>query len=75
MCVCVTNSDFAFHRYFLVYPTPGYGNCFSFNKKDNAMDNDAGDRVSSLPSARFGLSLVLNIDPSAYMINGGTKQV
>ena len=69
------NSVIAFQRYFAVYPTPGYGNCFSFNKKDNPIDPDAGDRVSSLPSARFGLSLVLNIDPSVYMINGGTKQV
>ena len=61
---------------FFTYPSPAYGNCFSFNKLSNSdNDPDAGQRVSSLTGPKFGLSFVLNIHPEAYMTNGRTEQV
>ena len=57
------------------YPMPGYGNCFAFNKFDNKDDREAGYRVTSLTGPKFGLTLVLNVQPESYMTNGRTEQV
>ena len=54
---------------------PGYGNCFAFNKADTTDDPEAGNRMTSLTGPKFGLTLVLNIQPEAYMTNGRTEQV
>ena len=60
---------------FFNYPMPGYGNCFAFNKFDNTADPEAGKRLTSLTGPKFGLTLVLNIQPDTYMTNGRTEQV
>ena len=57
------------------YPSPAYGNCFTFNKENATQDELAGQRVSSLPGPKFGLSFVLNIDPENYLGVGRTEQV
>ena len=54
---------------------PGYGNCFAFNKGDNTADPEAGKRVTSLTGPKFGLTLILDIQPEEYLENGRTEQV
>ena len=66
---------FSFFSVFKNYPNPAYGNCFAFNKENATDDAGAGKRVTSLTGPRFGLSLVLNIDPEGYMAGGRTQQV
>jgi len=56
------------------YPSPAYGNCFTFNKENATQDELAGLRKSSLPGPKFGLSFVLNIDPENYLGVGRTEQ-
>ena len=70
-----TFSTFYVFSIFFNYQTPGYGNCFAFNKNDIAADPEAGERKASLTGPKFGLSLVLNIQPHDYMTNGRTEQV
>ena len=66
---------FAIYSWFFAYPTPGYGNCYAFNKDDIKADPEAGNRKTSLTGPKFGLTLVLNIGPEGYMTNGRTEQV
>jgi hypothetical protein len=59
---------------FLVSNTPSYGNCYTFNSELNSDDTYAGKRLNAMTGPQFGLMLVLNLDQSAYMTGGQTKQ-
>ena len=71
----VINKSNAFSSVFKNYPSPAYGNCFTFNKENATEDEEAGQRKATLPGPKFGLSFVLNIDPENYMGVGRTEQV
>jgi hypothetical protein len=59
-----------------VFNTASYGNCFTFNTVLNTdADSLGGKRISSMTGPKFGLSLVLDLQQDAYLINGYTTQV
>ena len=59
------------HRYWTMFTTPTYGNCFTFN---SGTDPDQGVRSVTVTGSQNGLTLELFLDQNNYMYNKLSKK-
>ena len=60
-------------KYWHVYPTAGYGNCYTFNAERNTNDANRG-RKATLTGNLYGLKIEVFLDQENYMLNKLSKR-